>query len=238
MRKVMITVSNPELQEMCLAIQEQREGMRKLFIALVHEATGRPLNRAEWVATMILTRATECIESVELLVAYGRDRDPAILLLSLLELEYDLKYISQGTDRADTWFEHSAKGRKPWTVAFLINSLHPDPSDREAAWETYRQFSMVKHGNPASGTFGFPLGKHGNILCYRFQEPPDLLIAYLFTASTIGQAITAAALSCFSSSSPAIAAIDSAVGSASKRVTRLMELRIIQILREVGLTEA
>jgi len=239
MTPVNLTVPDPALQEMSLTVQELRQSMRQLYLQLVEQATVHVLTPAEWVATMILTRATECLQSIELLVAFGRDRDAAVLILVILELDYDLQYIRLDTTRANQWLSHSNEGRKPWSVTHLLQALHPDLADREAAQATYKQLSMVKHGNPASGTEGFPLGKHGRMLHARLSQHPDLLMAYLFSAAGSCAGIVDAAVACFATIEPSISALVGAVHSTSSRITRQMEERMVEILRSIrGATEA
>lgn len=230
MRKVPIQVTDSGLAAMCLAVQDLRQSMRLLFLALVEHATNQPLSRAEWAATIILSRAIESLESTELLVGFGRERDAAILILSMFELQYDLQYICLDRARAEQWLFHVKERKKPWTVFFLLQELHQKPGDLEAARHNYRRLSMIKHANPASGSMGFPLAIEGKQIVGRLESPPDLLMAYLFAAATVGSTIVDSAVGCFSGLLQSTSGSVELVHAQRDKVRSIMDQRIIEIV--------
>jgi hypothetical protein len=97
---------------------------------------------------------------------------------------------------------------------------------------------MVKHGNPVSGTEGFPIGKHGRTLFARANHHPDLLMAYLFCAATACGGIARATVPCVETDGVSVSSLLSAVRSLSKRIDKHMEARMIEILTDSGAAEA
>jgi len=219
---------------MCLGVQELRHGMRELYLALMNHGTARALTKAEWVAIIVLARATEALESTEVLLAFNRARDAAILLLAIMELEYDIHYIALDHTRAEVWLSHSHKGRKPWRVSDLQVALYPETSERESVKETYRQLSMIKQGNPVSGLSGFPIAFQGRSVVYAFDHEPHAITAFLYIGSSFGLQISQHAVSCFPEVDELASGRLAALQGCSARLLRLFEAQIVRLLVTLG----
>lgn len=133
----------------------------------------------------VVLRMLDCSLSLEVLIAKGRHRDAATLLLTLIELRLDLQYAARDASRVVEWLANADRGRKPWRVAAQIKAVFSDPGERDAELENYRHFSMIKHGNPASGAAGFPVSLEADALTvFDEQVGRDLSVTYLFSAGT------------------------------------------------------
>lgn len=121
------------------------------------------ISKSVGVAVIILKRLVESTKSGELLISKQFFRDASILITNQIELRLDLQYISRDHTRADTWLSHANQYRKPWRVSSLLAELF-EGNELDAEKDLYKSFSMVKHGNPAADTFGFPYAIANNQL--------------------------------------------------------------------------
>jgi hypothetical protein len=220
-------------QPLRLLAQETRAGMHTLAAIMAAQGLTPPHSDARWAALMCVTRAAECLESLEMLSLLDRERDAAVLLAVLLELQYDVTYIGRNPLRATDWLTHTAEGRKPWKVRDLQEALYPDPAELEACKANYRRVSMIKHSNPVAGTHSFPVALSGRVLSAR---PPstDLVAANLYGAASTCIDISAAAQTCLGPATEAASPALQSLRDVQTRLNRDMEERMIDILVEVG----
>jgi hypothetical protein len=212
-------------------VQELRGAARGLYLAFLgHESRQTP-QALGWAATMILSRSVECLESIELLVGFGRDRDAGVLLVSLMELSLDIRFLSGNVTRAELWLSHAESGKKPWRVSDLVRELHPDADDRESVEANYRYFSMIKHGNPVSVQGGFPLAVRESKLFLPTGDRPRLLMSYLFAGSLTCTQVAEAAVACFDVLSSALREGLAHVKGHNDAIGRQMEAAIIAIVQ-------
>ncbi|UCF32511.1 MAG: hypothetical protein JSV78_09260 [Phycisphaerales bacterium] len=184
-----------------LIVQDLRRASNKMFVTTVQQAGKRSLTKSNKFFLLALIRMTECLQSIELLISKNMKRDAAVLLLTLMELRLDMAHIADDKTRADEWFSHSKEGKKPWRVHDLINKLFPDESERKAWQANYRIFSMIKHGNPKSGTMGFPLGvEDGWLVVDRDPYDPNIPAVILFSAGSLCASMAKVAGSDFAAS--------------------------------------
>ena len=157
-------VDDPELVLWCISTQRMRSKVVALLRGAISQLGERPLIAPTRAALAILHRMTEVSLSAEVLCSVNCVRDAAVLILSVHELRLDLQYLSQDSTRAGTWLSHAQEQRKPWRVASQIRELYSSSRERAAEEAIYRRYSMTKHGNPAGGTFGFPIVATANTL--------------------------------------------------------------------------
>jgi hypothetical protein len=225
-----ISIEDPFLRDIHICVQDLRQSMRECYVALTEQGTSRALSKAEWTAVIVLSRAVEAIESTELLLGFNRCRDAAILLLAILELEYDLQYISIDHSRAETWLSHSKRGSKPWRIADLQAALYPEAAELESVKFTYRELSAIKHGNPVSGLSGFPICIEGRNVVYKFDSEAYSTAAYLFVGGTVGTQISKEAVACFQNPDEHVRNLLASIQEHSIRLTKLFEKQIVQLL--------
>lgn len=224
-------VNDAGLRAMSREVQEFRAAAKDLYLSFLDHESGRTPQVLGSAATMILARSVECLESIELLVAFGRDRDAAVLLVSLIELSLDIRYLRGDRTRARHWLSHAETGRKPWRVADLIRELHPDEDDRDSVESIYRRLSMIKHGNPASVQAGFPLAVRENKLFLPTGDRPGVLMSYLFASSLTCTQIAEAAVACFDAPAPALIESLSRVNSHNTTVGWQMEAWMVGVVQ-------
>jgi len=150
------TIDDPDLIKNFVVLQEIRSQIVKFTQNILAQLHAPPLSMPIRVVLSLIQRATECSLSIETLCLKNRDRDAAILILSLIELRYDIKYVARNLDRVNAWIDHAKRNKKPWPVRTQIDELYSDP-EHEAEILLYRQYSMVKHCNPAGLSFAFPV---------------------------------------------------------------------------------
>jgi hypothetical protein len=153
-----------EVLAFCKGVQEIRRETVDLFRQVVCQTPPGAGANSRIMCWAILGRMNEGSLSCELLAIKSRVRDLAILVLSLYELQLDLRYVAMRTDRIDTWIVHAKRGSKPWRVRKQQDEIFSDPAELKAEAELYEQYSMVKHCNPAAETFGFLLAARPNSL--------------------------------------------------------------------------
>lgn len=150
------TIDDPDLIKNFVVLQEMRSQLVTFTRGILAQLHEHPLSMPTRVVLSLIQRTTDCSLSIETLCLKNRDRDAAILILSLIELRYDIKYIARNMDRVNEWIDHTKQNKKPWPVRSQIDELYRD-SEHEAEVGLYRQFSMVKHCNPAGLSFAFPV---------------------------------------------------------------------------------
>jgi hypothetical protein len=192
-------VTDPALQVMGARVSALRASVSRGLRALLDAWRGRAV-RAEFTMPIgVLLRMMECALSVEVLASKGRQRDAAVLILTLMELRLDLQYVAQDSSRASVWLEHAEKGRKPWRVGAQIKAIYQKSRERKAELANYQHFSMVKHGNPVGGIASFPAEMSTEGMLLR-TDPDDrgslnLCITCLFAAGGCLRDAFAAAVS-------------------------------------------
>jgi len=95
----------------CFHSQQIRTAAVELLVSVPTQAQARRASKRDLVALMILNRLVECLLSFELLVSRGRERDAAVLLVTLIELSLDLRYLEKYPQQVETWIAHSDRGR-------------------------------------------------------------------------------------------------------------------------------
>ena len=149
------SINDRDLIRICVCVQDMRRILTALFKHVVSQLTRHPVTAPIRVTLAIVDRLAEGALSVELLCQKNRVRDAAIILLSLHELRLDLQYIALDLERANIWLDHAQEGKKPWQVARQMKAMYNRPDELEAERWLYRQYSMVKHCNPAGQIFAF-----------------------------------------------------------------------------------
>jgi hypothetical protein len=186
-------VEDQNVQRFCFCLQRIRTVAVNLVTNIVKQESERPLSNLDWAALVVLARLNECQLSIELLLAAGRERDAAVLLTTLLELGFDIRFLEKHPEAIDIWLAHDQEGKKPWKVFTLMRDLHPLLTEREAITEVYRRCSMVKHANPVGGTLTFSTGIQNRTLFVQ-REELSFIRAYGFAAGgTLYEATKAAA---------------------------------------------
>jgi len=195
------SVKDPFVNRFCFVVQNMRDEITNLLRSVIHQAGDKRLRQSNIVSIMILYRIKESMNSIMLLITKGFERDAAVLLLTVIELSLDLKYISLDHLRAKEWIRHNVQHKKPWSVGKLFEELFVNEKERQAAKNIYTNFSMVKHGNPLGGTASFPLGLDDGWLTVRQDHPSDNVLAtYLFCLGTECYEAVKAAVKDFSES--------------------------------------
>jgi len=114
-------------------------------------------NKPMWASLLILNRVLESSKAGVSLLSQGFDRDCVVLLTNQMELRLDLLYISLDCKRAEKWVNHVNEYKKPWGVNNLIEKIFKKGTDIfESEKNLYKNYSGVKHGNPAVGAFKLP----------------------------------------------------------------------------------
>jgi hypothetical protein len=149
-------VGDPVLQSVGARAGQLRAAIHRGLHELLSASRDRVVGSQFLMAFGILQRMLECGLSAEVLASKGRQRDSAILVLTLMELRLDLQYAAQDSTRASQWLSNADKGRKPWRVGAQIKAVFHERGERTAELANYQHFSMVKHGNPLGGIASFP----------------------------------------------------------------------------------
>lgn len=157
-------IDDPDLVRCCVYVQHMRRTVSAFLQHIISQLSSHPVTTPIRVALVIMNRLAEGSLSVELLCLKNRVRDGAILLLSLHELQLDLQYIALDLSRADTWIDHTQKNRKPWRISSQMQEIYTTVNELDAERWLYRQYSMVKHCNPAGENFAFPMAATRDML--------------------------------------------------------------------------
>ena len=114
-----------------------------------------------------------------LLASKGFTTDVAILLVNLIELRTDLKYISINPKKIDEWFNHKERCAKPWKFSQQIKDITIDKEEFKVEKRIYEFCSIAKHGNPVGYDIGFNFGLKDNGI-YLALDKDYRLTDYLF----------------------------------------------------------
>ena len=79
----------------CVHSQRIRTAAVESPVSVLTQAQARRVWKRDLVALMILNRLVECLLSFELLVSRGRERDAAALVVTLIDLSLDLRYLGK-----------------------------------------------------------------------------------------------------------------------------------------------
>src|SRR5436190_20830464 len=96
----------------CQLVGRIRGAVVDLVLKVLNQATSRPFDKHAKIAYLVLQRAMECLCSIEFLIILERERDAAVLLVTLLELSYDLRFVEQQPHRIDQWTSHRELNRQ------------------------------------------------------------------------------------------------------------------------------
>lgn len=174
------TIDAPDLIKNFVVLQEMRLQLVTFTRSILAQLHEHPLLMPTRIVLSFLHRTTECSLSAETLCLKNRHRDAAILILSLIELRCDIKYIARDLDWVNEWTDHTKQNKKPWRVRSQIDELFID-SEHEAEVSLYRQYSMVKHCNPAGLSFAFPLAAtRAELILETASNNSDLLHSHAF----------------------------------------------------------
>lgn len=111
----------------------------------------------------ILDRIAESIKTISYLSLKNLNRDSAVILVNLIELRTDIKYISKNPKELIKWFKHDKRKYKPWPFAEQLKSIGTD-EEIESDKKIYEICSMAKHGNPVGQDVSFNFGNlDGNL---------------------------------------------------------------------------
>ena len=238
-------VIDPALQAIGACVGALRAAVNRGFGVVLDTSRDRVVGPEFIMSVSILLRMMECALSVEMLASKGRQRDAAVLVLTLMELRLDLRYAAQDSTRASAWLAKTDKGRKPWRVSKQIKATCQESRDREAELANYQHFSMVKHGNPLGGMASFPLEVSTEGIVLRI-DPDDkvnlnLCIMCLFAAGTCLRDAFSAAVSLLQATGAgidqAIVEIDDAMAAVDRahntHVHRMVETWVSPGTRDV-----
>lgn len=230
-RDLPITKDQRVLNFCCLS-QRIRSSAVSLTVAILEQAQTHPVCKRDWVALMVVERLTECLLSFELLVALGRERDAAVLLVTLLELSFDLRFIQKHPEAAEIWIAHNDHQRKPWRVSALLEDIFPDVKERNSMRWVYEHCSMIKHANPSGGTLTLPLAVENRWIVINHPPTTDLLRAYTFVAAGSVHETVVAATRIWSDSGFNLGTACADADQAWTELGKLEENHILDILRQ------
>ena len=205
-----------------LIVQEMRNEITNLIIAFTKQATSKPMRLSNYVSLLILFRMKECMTSVEILISKGLERDAATLILTLIELRLDMQYIALDYKKnAKDWIDHDEDYKKPWKVGILFKELFPNKNERDREKECYRNFSMIKHGNPFGGTISFPIGVKDEWLVVNEKSNSNMQAPYIFAEGIECHGILKAAIKDFSDAGFDIKSNEIAIESLNSKLLEL-----------------
>ena len=141
-------IDDQRIYAFCFHVQNIATAIHNLLMSIVAE--NKQVEVSLGIVGSVLDRILECSTSIQLLAIKGRSRDIAILLLNIMELRIDLKYMSLDTNRLQEWKNHENSWRKPWKLHSQLKEICKTENELEAEKNMYHLFSMIKHGSPAS----------------------------------------------------------------------------------------
>jgi len=103
---------NKEVLEFLIYLKELHSICRELFLYLIQE--NKEVKTTIGFVGSLVDRISNSLMSIILLASKGFTTDVAILLVNLIELRTDLKYISKYPNKIDEWFNHKKRFTKPW----------------------------------------------------------------------------------------------------------------------------
>jgi len=222
---------DPTVRPFALAIHDQLVNIRSLIMEAVNQGEKIPFSKANKVSLMSLFKLRETFNSILLLALNGCVRDASVLLLTLIELKLDVKYIGCDESRADRWLKHSQMERKPWKVGNLITELYPDTSEREASTYIYRYYSAIKHANPAAGPDSLPLGVINGWLGFNDEQDNANFVAItLFGTGSEGIEIVDSAINTFMLGGFSLKSFHESLMTSNESLKRLYSEHVRQML--------
>jgi len=147
--------NNKDVLEFSVYLQELYQIIRNFISLIINENTKVKITIG--FVGGILDRIGESLMSTSYLSVKGFNRDVAIILVNLIELRTDLKYVSENPNEASNWLSHKERNHKPWRFSKQIEALKSDEMKR-ADKKIYELCSMAKHGNPVGIDVGFNIG--------------------------------------------------------------------------------
>lgn len=137
----------------------------------------------------ILDKISESLISIMLLSSKGLATNTAIILVNIIELRTDLKYISKKPKKIEEWFIHQKKYTKPWKFFNQIKEITNVKEEIDLERTIYEICSIAKHGNPAGIDIGFNIGIKDNDIFVNLDKEyrlTDYLYwAYVYTSDSI-----------------------------------------------------
>lgn len=140
-----------------LIIQKMRTEVTRLINTIGEQATSTPMRQSNFVSLQILFRIREYMTAIELLISKGLARDAAILLLSLMELRYEMQYIAFDALHAGEWISRTRRRERPWKIEHLLKELFSDDLERQLETENHEFFLRMKHTDPMGDQPRFPI---------------------------------------------------------------------------------
>jgi len=179
---------NKEVLEFFIYLKELHSICRELFLCLIQE--NKKVKTTIGFVGSLIDRISGNLISIMLLASKGFTTDVAILLVNLIELRTDLKYISKNPKKIDEWFNHKKRWKKPWKFSQQIKDITSDDKELEEVEKKIYEFcSIAKHGNPVGYDIGFNFGLKDNGIFldlnkdYRLTD--YLFWAYVYTSDAI-----------------------------------------------------
>jgi len=178
---------NKEILEFLIYLKELHSICRELFLCLIQE--NKKVKTTIGFVGSLIDRISESLISIMLLASKGFATDVAILLVNLIELRTDLKYISKNPKKIDEWFNHKERYAKPWKFSQQIKDITIDKEEFKVEKRIYEFCSIAKHGNPIGYDIGFNFGSKDNGIFldlnkdYRLTD--YLFWAYVYTSDAI-----------------------------------------------------
>ena len=179
---------NKEVLEFLIYLKELHSICRELFLCLIQE--NKKVKTTIGFVGSLIDRISGNLISIMLLASKGFTTDVAILLVNLIELRTDLKYISINPKKINEWFNHKKRWKKPWKFSQQIKDITSDDKELEEVEKKIYEFcSIAKHGNPVGYDIGFNFGLKDNGIIldsnkdYRLTD--YLFWAYVYTSDAI-----------------------------------------------------
>ncbi len=179
---------NKEVLEFLIYLKELHSICSELFLCLIQE--NKKVKTTIGFVGSLIDRISGNLISIMLLASKGFTKDVAILLVNLIELRTDLKYISINPKKINEWFNHKKRWKKPWKFSQQIKDITSDDKELEEVEKKIYEFcSIAKHGNPVGYDIGFNFGLKDNGIFldlnkdYRLTD--YLFWAYVYTSDAI-----------------------------------------------------
>lgn len=168
---------NKEVLEFLIYLKELHSICRELFVRLIQE--NKKVKTTIGFVGSLIDRISESLISIMLLASKGFATDVAILLVNLIELRTDLKYISKNPKKINEWLNHKERCAKPWKFSQQIKDITIDKEEYKVEKRIYEFCSIAKHGNPVGYDIGFNFGLKDNGI-YVALDKDYRLTDYLF----------------------------------------------------------
>ena len=178
---------NKDILKFLFYLSELHSICRELFLYLIQE--NKKVKTTIGFVGSLVDRISNSLMSIILLASKGFTTDVAILLVNLIELRTDLKYISKYPNKINDWFNHKKRFTKPWKFSQQIKEITANEEELMAEKKIYEFCSIAKHGNPSGYDIGFDFGlKDDGIfvaLDKDFRLIDYLTWTYLYTVDAI-----------------------------------------------------